>query len=429
MAAAGAAVFSACVAAMRDRPEFTASLARSMRGLRSLASPSAADSLQASLKGLPIAFDSSRASLDGSRRGFRSVDIMRIASCLQAVPPGTVLRLNLSHTPFSIDAAAAFAVAHTMLSALCVLRLRGCDLGDGGAELICSALHHPAATASAPLNELALASNALGLSAAGAIAEAVRELPDLLTLDLSYNGLGSSGCVAIAEAIGECRMLQSLSLASVGLDDVGTVRLASALSTVPLAELDLDGNAASDAAMGALLGMAARSGTLNTLRLSANAVGEAGAGALALHLTSRPSGALRTVALANNPLGAAGGEALTAAARANSMLVELSLVGAGLTSNQSADIQSSIERNRKAARHESRQQTRSLLRKVGALVCPAPRAPTPQSLPRSTLPPLHLAPLAPAAPCPPCPQAPCPLPLAPLPPQHLGPAAPQCVTP
>ena len=53
--------------------------------------------LQNALRGLPVALDSSRTSLDGSRRGLRTPDLMRVASCLQAVKPGTLRKLNLSH--------------------------------------------------------------------------------------------------------------------------------------------------------------------------------------------------------------------------------------------------------------------------------------------------------------------------------------------
>ena len=79
---------------------------------------------------------------------------------------------------------------------------------------------------------------------------------------------------------------------------------------MPLVELDLDGNRAGDAGLGALLGMAARSGTLVTLRLSANNVGDDGARALASHLRSRPKGSLESISLSNNPIGTSGGEEL-----------------------------------------------------------------------------------------------------------------------
>ena len=189
----------------------------------------------------------------------------------------------------------ALGQAHLALTRLAALRLRGCALGDAGVVPICRALHHPEAAASSRLAELALASNGLTAASAAELGEALRELPALLSLDLSYNPLGASGCVLVGEALAERRALQALSLASCGLEDAGIAALAASLKHVPLGELDLDGNAAADGAVGALLGLVATGGMpLNTLRLSANAIGHAGACALAAHLVARPGGPLRS---------------------------------------------------------------------------------------------------------------------------------------
>ncbi len=335
LAAGGGMVLSAGAAALREDPALAASLRRVVRRIQSTFSgPSQEDLLQQAVRGLPVALDSSRSSIDGSRRGLRAPDLLRIAASLQTIAPGTLRKLNLSHTAMSVDVAASFGVAHEALSALHVLRLRGCSLGDGGVGLICEALHHPSASASAMLAELALSSNGLTPAAATHLAEAVRELPSLVVLDLSYNELGSHGCVAIGEALGERRVLQSLSLAATGLQDEAVAHLAGLLSLTPLAELDLDGNAASDDAMGALLAMATRTNALTTLRMSANAVGEAGARALALHLAARPEGSLRSLALANNPIGLKGGEALRTAVRVCRSVTDMALTGAGLEEEQ-----------------------------------------------------------------------------------------------
>ena len=223
---------------MREDPAFAAAVRTSLRKVRGiLYGPSAEDVLQSSLKGLPVALDPTRLSLDASRRGLQTQDVLLIVSALQMVPPGTIQRLNLSHTSLSMHAATELAGAHLALSALTALRLRGCSLRDGGVRLLCEALHDPSASASSQLSELALASNGLTSACASDIAAAVRELPALLTIDLSYNELGNACCITIAESLGERCVLQSLSLASVAVDDEGVTRLASALSAVPLLEL------------------------------------------------------------------------------------------------------------------------------------------------------------------------------------------------
>ena len=233
LAASSAAVVSACTAALRDHPELAARLKRSLRrAVAPFAKPSATDALHDALRGLPVALDAARSSLDGSRRGLKTTDLLRIAACIEAAPPGTLRRLNLSHTPLSVDVAASLSQAHAAISQLHVLRLRGCALGDSGVALICMALNHRDATASTTITELALAANGLTPHAADALASAVRESPSLCTLDLSYNQLGPAGCIAIAEAIGERRVLQTLSLSSAGLDDDSVVRLGHALSSV-----------------------------------------------------------------------------------------------------------------------------------------------------------------------------------------------------
>ena len=286
----------------------------------------------------------------------------------RAAPPGTLTKLNLSHTPLSEASALALGQAHLALAALGALRLRGCGLGDVGLAPICRALHHPEAAASSRLTELALASNGLTPSIASRLADALRELPALLSLDLSYNPLGADGCVSIGEALSERRVLQALSLASCALDDAGVTRLAASLKDVPLGELDLDGNSASDAAVGALLGMSNHGMPLAALRLSANAIGQPGACALAAHLAARPGGPLRSLALSNNPLTADGCEALRAALRSNSALSELSLNGAGASPELLQEIGESVARNRQAARQISRMHTKSLLRAASAQI-------------------------------------------------------------
>ena len=356
-------ILSAGAAALKEDPGLSVSLRRIARRLQSTFSgPSQEDLLQQAMRGLPVALDSSRSSIDGSRRGLRSPDLLRIASMLQTITPGTLRKLNLSHTAMSVDVAATFGAAHEGLSALLVLRLRGCSLGDGGVGLICEALHHPSSAASSPLTELALASNGLTPAAATHLADAVRELPSLVMLDLSYNELGSLGCVAIGEAISERRVLQSLSLSATGLHDEAVAQLAGLLSLTPLVELDLDGNAASDYAMSALLEMASRTQTLTTLRLSANAIGEIGARALAQHLSTRPGGPLRSIALANNPIGLKGGEALRICMRVCRSVTDLSLTGAGVAAEQLKDIDECVAQNRSDLRVQSRQATKSLLR-------------------------------------------------------------------
>lgn len=363
LAAGGGMILSAGAAALKEDPALAVSLRGIARRLQSTFSgPSQEDLLQQAMRGLPVALDSSRSSIDGSRRGLRSPDLLRIASMLQTITPGTLRKLNLSHTAMSVDVAATFGFAHEGLSALLVLRLRGCSLGDGGVGLICEALHHPSSAASSPLTELALASNGLTPAAATHLADAVRELPSLVMLDLSYNELGSLGCVAIGEAISERRVLQSLSLAATGLHDEAVAQLAGLLSLTPLVELDLDGNAASDYAMSALLEMASRTQTLTTLRLSANAIGETGARALAQHLSTDPGGSLRSIALANNPIGLKGGEALRICMRVCRSVTDLSLTGAGVAAEQLKDIDECVAQNRSDLRVQSRQATKSLLR-------------------------------------------------------------------
>ena len=247
VAAGSAALFTACKAALDEHPELTSAFTSTLKKLRSVLTNDRtnAEVLLAALRGLPVAFDAERGSLDASRRGMNADNLRRLASVLQQVPAGTVLKLNLSHTELT-EAAPALAHAHLALSALSALRLRGCALGDVGIGLVCRALHHPTATASSQLSELALASNGLTAAAGGAMADALRELPLLQSLDLSYNALGREGCIAIGEALAEVRALHTLSLANVGLTDEAAAALAEVLSVVPLSELDLDGNAASE---------------------------------------------------------------------------------------------------------------------------------------------------------------------------------------
>jgi hypothetical protein len=133
LAAGGGMILSAGAAALKEDPALAVSLRGIARRLQSTFSgPSQEDLLQQAMRGLPVALDSSRSSIDGSRRGLRSPDLLRIASMLQTITPGTLRKLNLSHTAMSVDVAATFGFAHEGLSALLVLRLRGCSLGDGG---------------------------------------------------------------------------------------------------------------------------------------------------------------------------------------------------------------------------------------------------------------------------------------------------------
>ena len=362
VAAGSAALFTACKAALDEHPELTSAVATTLKKLRSALTNerTSEDLLLAALRGLPVAFDAERRSLDASRRGLTPDNLRRLASSLQQVPSGTVLKLNLSHTPLA-EVAPALAHAHLALSALSALRMRGCALTDAGVAPICRALHHADAAASSQLAELALASNGLTAASADALAAAVRELPTLQSLDMSYNPLGRAGCVAIGEALAEVRALTCLSLASVGLDDEGCAALAEIISVVPsLSELDLDGNAASDGAVGALLGMASRSDALASLRLSANAIGTPGALAVAAHLVARPAGPLRSLSLSNNALGAAGGDALRAALRSNTAIAELSLTGTGATADTLVAVGDAIARNRAAQRRSAQLHTKSL---------------------------------------------------------------------
>ena len=210
-AVAAGAAFSACRAALKDRPELAAAIENSTSQLRSLfpfgrgaASPERA--LQRALRGLPVALDVERRSLDGSRKVLTIDQVRALAAALLAQPPGTVLKLNLSHTPLPPTSAAALgSAAHEALAALSALRLRACALGDSGVAPLCAALHHPEASASSCLAELALASNNLTSASAAVIAAAVRELPRLISLDLSYNALGTEGCLAVGDALAEVR--------------------------------------------------------------------------------------------------------------------------------------------------------------------------------------------------------------------------------
>ena len=128
LAAGGGMILSAGAAALKEDPALAVSLRGIARRLQSTFSgPSQEDLLQQAMRGLPVALDSSRSSIDGSRRGLRSPDLLRIASMLQTITPGTLRKLNLSHTAMSVDVAATFGFAHEGLSALLVLRLRGCS--------------------------------------------------------------------------------------------------------------------------------------------------------------------------------------------------------------------------------------------------------------------------------------------------------------
>ena len=368
IAATGAAAFSAVKAALDDAPEFKKRLTAKLQSLLPNATPLAHDVLRKQLGGMALSLDADKRSLDGSRRGLTDADIAAVARALQATPAGTILKLNLSHTPLSEPSARALAQAHLSLSRLSALRLRGCALGDVGAVFICRALHHPEASSSSRLSELALASNHLTPSAAPEIAEALRELPALHSLDLSYNALGGAGCALLGEALSERRVLRALSLASCNLDDAAIVAVCATLREVPLGEIDLDGNAAGDAAVGALLGLATRGTPLITLRLSANAIGVVGAAALAAHLASRPGGPLRSLALSNNPLTPDGCEALRAALRSNHAISELSLTGAGAPPEALLEISEAVARNRASHRQVSRTQTKSMLRAASAQI-------------------------------------------------------------
>ena len=371
LAAGSAAVCSALAAAVQDSPELKKALRAKLAAARSLlpaAEPQPLEVLRAALGKMPVALDVDKFSLDASRRGLSDDDLAAIARALQAAPAGTLLKLNLSHTPVAETSARALAQAHLALASLAALRLRGCTLGDAGVRPICRALHHPEASASSRLGELALASNGLTAKSAGEVADALRELPALLSLDLSYNPLGADGCIVVAEALAERRVLHALSLASCRLNDEGVTRLAAALRDVPLGELDLDGNAASDAAVGALLGMATRGMPLTSLRLSANAIGRAGASAFAAHLVTRPGGPLRTLALSNNPLTPDGCDALRASLRSNHAICELSLTGCGAPHELLIDISEAVARNRQAQRQVSRMHTKSLLRAASAQI-------------------------------------------------------------
>ena len=368
IAAAGAAAFSAVSAALNDHPEFKKKLTAKFYSLLPNAATPATELLRKQLGGLALSLDAEKRSLDGSRRGLSESDLAKVATALQATAPGTILKLNLSHTPISEASARALGEAHLTLCRLSALRLRGCKLGDAGAAFICRALHHPDAASSSRLAELALASNGLTASAAAELADALRELPALQSLDLSYNPLGGAGCALIAEALAERRVLVALSIASCSLDNDGVVALAAALRDVPLGELDLDGNAAGDAAVGALLGMATRGMPLTALRLSANCIGAPGACALAAHLAARPGGPLRSLALSNNPLTPDGCEALRAALRSNHAISELSLTGTGAPQETMVELIESVARNRASQRQVQRSQTKNMLRAASAQI-------------------------------------------------------------
>ena len=377
LAAGCSAVFSAVSAALHDSPEFRKKLNDKIAAVQALmpnAKPPPHMLLHAALGSLPVAVDADKRSLDGSRRGLKTEDLITIAQALQAAPPGTILKLNLSHTVVAKESASALGESHLALARLAALRMRGCNLGDHGVVPILRALHHPEAAASSRLTELALASNGLTAASAGELAHALRELPALLSLDLSYNALGPDGCALVAEALAERRVLEALSLASTGLDDLGITRLAAALCDVPLGELDLDGNGASDSAVGALLGMAAGGMPLSSLRLSANAVGAQGARAIAAHLTSRPGGPLRSLSLSNNPLTANGCEALRACLGSNQAITELALTGTGGAADCMTAIAESIARNRASQRQASRMPTKALLRAASASAASAASA-------------------------------------------------------
>ena len=365
LAAGSAALFSAVSAALNDSPELRKNLRDKIAAVQALmpgAKPNPHMLLRAVLASLPVALDTDKLSLDGSRRGLSTENLITIARALQAAPPGTLLKLNLSHTAVAEESACALGQSHLALARLAALRMRACQLGDVGVVPIIRALHHPEAAASSRLAELALASNGLTATSASELAHVLRELPALLSLDLSYNPLGSDGCALVAEALAERRVLEALSLASVGCDDPGVTRLAEAVGDVPLRELDLDGNGASDPAVGALLGMAARGMPLSSLRLSANAIGAPGACAIAAHLAARPGGPLRSLALSNNPLTADGCEALRACLASNTAIAELALTGTGGATDCLVGVSEAVARNRAAQRQASRMPTKQLLR-------------------------------------------------------------------
>ena len=287
LAAGASALFSAATAAVNDNPELQKQINSKLASLRSLmpyAEPLPHDILLKALGTLPVAFDADKRSLDGSRPVGREYRDRRKRRRLRWHAHRSLAHAasrGLGRWRWATRARAEAAAA----------RLRSGDVGPRPSR----ALHHPEAAASSRLTELALASNGHTPSIASRLADALRELPALLSLDLSYNPLGADGCVSIGEALSERRVLQALSLASCALDDAGVTRLAASLKDVPLGELDLDGNSASDAAVGALLGMSNHGMPLAALRLSANAIGQPGACALAAHLAARPGGPLRSL--------------------------------------------------------------------------------------------------------------------------------------
>ena len=130
---------------MDDRPELAAALKNSTNQLRSLLPFSSTSTpehaLQLALRNLPLALDVDRRSLDGSRKTLSTEQVRVLAAALQAQPPGTVRKLNLSHTALPLRSAEALGNgAHEALAALSALRLRGCALGDAAIVPLCSAL-------------------------------------------------------------------------------------------------------------------------------------------------------------------------------------------------------------------------------------------------------------------------------------------------
>ncbi|KAG0349139.1 hypothetical protein BG005_011129, partial [Podila minutissima] len=247
-----------------------------------------------------------------------------IKSCDDPIITGTMLATSKK---IGDDRTLALAQALKTISTLTTLNLDYNNIGDNGAQLLSEALK-----TNSTLTTLKLQRNSIGLNGSQALAQALKTNSILTTLNLWGNSIGDDGAQALARTLKTNTTLTTLYLASNSIGDDGAQVLAQALKTnSTLTTLNLASNSIGDDGAQALAQALKTNSTLTNLDLWGNSIGSHGAQVLAQALKTNST--LTTLHLASNAIGDDGAQALAQGLKTNSTLTTLYLASNSIGDN------------------------------------------------------------------------------------------------
>jgi Ran GTPase-activating protein (RanGAP) involved in mRNA processing and transport len=233
----------------------------------------------------------------------------------------TLRRLFITHTPLGLPGATS--LKHVLLhnTALAVLGLSSCDLGDAGVEQLAEGLQHSA------IDTIDLQSNKIGVNGLTALLHSLMVNRTVTNLNLGWNdAIGDEGASALAQMLVVNSTISTFNCQQCDIREAGLLSLVEALCrNSTLTSMNLSGNIGTALSIQAIADALTMNSTLKTVKLSN--FGITATDVVALCQALKENSTIATLDLSANMFGEGGVGAIVEVMDCNSTITDLNIVG------------------------------------------------------------------------------------------------------